>query len=185
MSTHVALLRGINVGGRNKVAMADLRAVVSSLGHTDVATYVASGNVVLTARSDDGAAVLGTELERAIADELGVTPSVVAVPGDELRRIVANNPFPDPDDLRHVHVAFRTDEPGDAEFDAVDDAQRTTIADGSRDRAQYVGRTLYLHTPDGMGRSRLAELLGRGPALRTATARNLRTVLRLQAMLDG
>ena len=55
MPTHVALLRGINVGGRNKVAMADLRAVVTSLGHADVATYVQSGNVVFTARATDSA----------------------------------------------------------------------------------------------------------------------------------
>ena len=50
MPTHVALLRGINLGGHNKVAMADLRTVVASLGHGDVATYIQSGNVVFGSR---------------------------------------------------------------------------------------------------------------------------------------
>jgi len=184
MPTHVALLRGINVGGRNKVAMADLRAILTTLGHTEIATYVASGNVVFTTDAGDPAA-LAAAIERALADELGVGPAVVVVPRDAFERIVAANPFPEPNDPRHVHVAFRAGEPTGEEVDAVAAAQREAAADGSRDEARYVGRTLYLFTPDGFGRSRLAELLNRGPVLRNATARNLRTVMRLQAMLDG
>lgn len=185
MPTHVALLRGINVGGRNKVAMADLRTVVASLGHTDVATYVASGNVVFTPGSDAGPAELAAALEQAIDDALGVAPAVIVIPRDEFNRIVADNPFPEPDDLRHVHIAFRASDPTGPEVTAVAEAQQAAADGGSRDDARFVGRTLYLHTPDGFGRSRLAELLNRGPALATATARNLRTVLRLQAMLDA
>ncbi len=184
MPTHAALLRGINVGGRTKVAMADLREVVASLGHTDVATYIASGNVVFTARSDDRPTVVAAELERAVDDALGVAPAVIVVPRDAFARIVADNPYPEPDDLRHVHVAFRADDPTDEEVAAVAAAQRRAADDGSSDEARFVGRTLYLHTPDGFGRSRLAELLNRGPALAAATARNLRTVLRVQEMLE-
>ena len=69
MRTHVALLRGINVGGRNRVAMADLRHVVESLGHGDVATYIQSGNVVFASREDDTAA-MAEALERSIAARL-------------------------------------------------------------------------------------------------------------------
>ncbi len=67
--THVALLRGINLGGRNRVAMADLRTVVTSLGHTDVATYIQSGNVVFTSTQTDTAAI-ATALEHAIAESV-------------------------------------------------------------------------------------------------------------------
>lgn len=71
MPTHVALLRGVNVGGRNKVPMADLRKVLTSLGYTDVATYVQSGNAVFTTeRTDTGA--LAAAIERAIAENVGV-----------------------------------------------------------------------------------------------------------------
>lgn len=184
MPTHVALLRGINVGGRNKVAMAELRALLTHLGHTEVATYVASGNVVFATGAEDPGA-LAAAIERALADQLGVDPAVVVVPRDEFEQIVAANPFPEPDDPRHVHVAFRAGQPTGEEVEAVAAAQREVAAGGSRDEARYVDRTLYLCTPDGFGRSRLAELLNRGPALRNATARNLRTVLRLRDMLDG
>jgi len=75
MPTHVALLRGINVGGRNRVAMADLREVVLGLGHTEVATYIQSGNVVFTSEEADTARIAAA-LERAIAKYLGVRPTV-------------------------------------------------------------------------------------------------------------
>lgn len=67
MPTHVALLRGINLGAHNRVAMADLRRVVTSLGHTDVATYIQSGNAVFTTQERDSLALAGA-LEAAIAD---------------------------------------------------------------------------------------------------------------------
>jgi hypothetical protein len=93
-ATHVALLRGINVGGRNRVAMADLRAVVTSLAHSDVATYIQSGNVVFTSTQSDTAAV-ATALEQAIAESLNERPAVVVLSRDELSRVVEDNPYPD------------------------------------------------------------------------------------------
>jgi len=93
MPTHVALLRGINVGGRNKVAMADLRKIVESLGHRDVATYIQSGNVVFTSEDADTAAI-AAELERALEETLGLRPSVVVLSQAELAKVIADNPFP-------------------------------------------------------------------------------------------
>jgi Protein of unknown function (DUF1697) len=69
MATHVALLRGINLGGRNKVAMADLRALVSELGHADAATYIQSGNVLFTAPADADT----TEVARAMTEAIATT----------------------------------------------------------------------------------------------------------------
>jgi hypothetical protein len=94
MPTHVALLRGINVGGRNRVAMADLREVVLGLGHTEVATYIQSGNVVFTSEEADTARIAAA-LERAIAEPLGVQPKVIVLTRAELAQVVADNPFPD------------------------------------------------------------------------------------------
>jgi uncharacterized protein (DUF1697 family) len=73
MPTHVALLRGINLGGRNRVAMADLRLVVSELGHVDVSTYIQSGNVLFTAPLDADTSVLAEAMTVAIASRLGIT----------------------------------------------------------------------------------------------------------------
>jgi uncharacterized protein (DUF1697 family) len=172
MPTHVALLRGINVGGRSRVAMADLRSVLESLGYEDVATYVQSGNVVFTAESVDAAA-----LSAAIADRLGVSPAVVVLTRDELERVVAANPWPEVTDGTRLHVVFSEDEPDAAVVAAAVEKV------GGDDEARIAGGTLYLHTPNGIGRSKLAaELARRGP--RDGTARNWKTVTALQSMLS-
>ena len=90
MPTHVALLRGINVGGRNRVAMAALREVVQGLGHTQVATYIQSGNMVFTSREGDTARIADA-LERAIGDHLGVRPKVIVLTREELAQVIADN----------------------------------------------------------------------------------------------
>ncbi|MFF5171511.1 DUF1697 domain-containing protein [Micromonospora sp. NPDC000089] len=83
MSRYVALLRGINVGATNRIAMPDLRRLVEGLGHGDVTTYLQSGNVVFTSVKRD-AAKLAAGIERAIADELGLTVPVLVRDGAEL-----------------------------------------------------------------------------------------------------
>ena len=191
MRTHVALLRGINVGGRNRLAMADLRDVVTALGHRDVATYVQSGNVVLSAAGTDGdvePAALAAELERAIARRCDVHPDVVVLSRDALARVVADNPFPDEDDPTHLHVVFQQDGAADGADAAVAAAVERAAQKGSRDEARVVDGVLYLRTPAGLGRSELAAQLGRrdtatalgGPG----TTRNWATVTRLLALLD-
>jgi uncharacterized protein (DUF1697 family) len=94
VATVVALLRGINVGRAKRVSMADLREVVTSLGHTDVRTVLQSGNVVFTARGavDSGAAAA---LEQALLDATGVQASVLLVPAEDLAAIAAANPLRD------------------------------------------------------------------------------------------
>ena len=160
MPTHVALLRGINLGGHNKVAMADLREVVSSLGHADVATYIQSGNVVFSSDQADTAA-LAAALEEAIAAALGVRIRVVVLSREELAQVARDNPYPD------ERVA----------------AAQKLVAPDSRDTAQVVGRTIFLHTPDGYGRSDLAAALVKLGQKKTdtvtGTARNWATVTKL------
>ena len=172
MPTHVALLRGINVGGRNKVAMADLREVVASLGYADVATYVQSGNVVFTADAPKAGAI-----EAAVKERLGVSPAVVVISRDELERVVARNPWPDERDGKHLHVVFTAGKPDPEVVEAAVEKV------GGDDEARVVDGTLYLHTPNGLGRSKLAaELARRGP--KDGTARNWTTVTKLLGMLS-
>jgi uncharacterized protein (DUF1697 family) len=187
MATHVALLRGINVGGRNKVAMADLREVVESLGHGDVATYIQSGNVVFTSEDTDTAA-LAAKLERALEQAVGVRSSVVVLSRAELAKVIADNPFPDEANPKHLHAVFRGAKVDAKEAAAIADAERRAGDKGGRDQARVVGRTVYLRTPDGLGRSELAARLARSsPAAgdRGGTARNWATVTKLLAMLDA
>jgi uncharacterized protein (DUF1697 family) len=189
MATHVALLRGINVGGHNQVAMEDLRKVVASLGHTDIATYIQSGNVVFRAAQPAGSAALAEALEKAIPAALGVSPRVVVLSRGELEQVVRDNPYSGEPDPKKVHAVVLSAAPGPAVTDAVATAVREFAQRGSSDTAQVIGRTIFLHTPDGFGRSDLAALITRprapGSPELTTTARNWATVLKLLAMSGG
>lgn len=167
--------------------MAQLRTLVSKLGHRDVATYIQSGNILFTPSHDDPIA-LAAELSKAIADEFGVRTSVVVLSRAELAAVIKANPYPDEPEQRFVHGVFLPAEPDDAARQRVADAVAAVAAKGSRDEAQYVGRTLYLHTPDGFGTSDLARELTlkqrtRPPA--TGTARNWKTITKLLELCDA
>ena len=182
MPTNVALLRGVNVGGK-KVAMADLRDVVAGLGHTDVSTYIQSGNVLFTTEEQDTVA-LAADLERAIAERLGVECRVVVLSRGDLEKIARDNPYSSEPNPKLVHVLFPISEPVPELADLVADAVQRVTDSGSRDTARLVGRTVFLHTPDGYGRSELAVLLGRLSGRRGSawTARNWATVSKLLAL---
>jgi len=188
MPTHVALLRGINLGGHKKVAMAELRELMTSLGHADVATYIQSGNVVFSTDQSDNTALAAT-LEEAVAATLGVTCRVVVLSRDELAQVSRDNPYPDEPNHRALHAVFLSAEPGPEVANRVATAQRTVAQKGSRDTAEVIGRTIYLHTPDGYGRSDLAAELVKLGQKKTdtvsGTARNWATVSKLLAMCDG
>ncbi len=189
MATYVALLRGINVGGRNKVAMADLKRVVDALGHTDVRTYVNSGNVVFEAAGRASAKegdLLAGVIEKAISSELGVSPAVLVRSAAELATTAGANPYQDESDPKKVHVVFLAGPPTADEQAVAKAAEREAVEKGSRDGMTIMRRAMYLHTPDGFGRSVLAELLSRRKSspMATGTARNFSTVTKLLAMCN-
>ena len=183
MATHVALLRGINLGGKNKVAMTDLRALVTGLGHTDVSTYIQSGNVLFTALAGTDCAGAARAMTEAIAERLGVTAPVVVVTREELAEIHAANPFPDEPDPRRVHAVVLSEPPWAELEGKLAAARAKSAAAGGTDEVLVIGRTLYLHTPDGYGRSVLAEALLRVVSSpksgATGTARNWATMTKL------
>ena len=179
MPTHVALLRGINVGGNNKIAMADLREVVTSLGHTEVTTYIQSGNVLFSAREAD-TSVLAAGLEQAIAEAFAVRPRVVVLSRDELAQVLRDNPYLDEPNPKFVHAVFFGEQPGPQLLQSIAAAEKQAAEMGSRDELTVVGRTLFLHTPEGYGRSELAVRLNRASSGAAAgTARNWATVTKL------
>ena len=191
MATHVALLRGINVGGRNKVPMADLREVVTSLGHTGVTTYIQSGNVLFSTAEADTAR-LAAALEAAIEERFGIWASVVVLSREELAEVLAGNPYPDEPNPKLVHVVFLNGKPPNDLLDRIAAAESAAAAKGSRDTAQAAGRVLFLHTPDGFGTSELAQALFRiiGVPRKqkkqdvAATARNWATATKLLSLCE-
>jgi uncharacterized protein (DUF1697 family) len=186
MPTHIALLRGINLGGRNKVAMADLRTLVSGLGHADVTTYIQSGNVLFTASPGADDAALAEAMTAAIAAKLGVAAPVIVLGRGELARIMADTPFADEPDPRRVHAVVLSQPPWPDLAARLEAAIAASSAKGSRDELRAIGRVLYLHTPDGYGKSDLAQLLLRvvhSPKTgATGTARNWATMTKLLSL---
>ncbi len=180
---YVALLRGINLGGRNRVSMADLRQVAESLGHTEVATYIQSGNLVFSS-PDESAIGLADALEQEIARSIGVRSAVVVVSRADLAQVIADNPFPAESNPKCLHAVFLREEMSAGAIAAIADAEQKARAKGSPDEAVVVGRTLFLRTPDGFGRSALAAQLARVGSQAAGTARNWATVTRLMDMLD-
>jgi uncharacterized protein (DUF1697 family) len=173
----IALLRGINIGSRQRVSMPELRALLEGLGYGDVRTLVQSGNVVFTSRA--APATLERKLEKEIAKNLGVDPKVVVRTRDELAAVIEANPFPDTANApKNLHVTFLAGEP---DADAVG---KLEAADFGDDRLAFRGREIYIAYQDGMGRSELAKQLGRAKLGVTATDRNWNTVTKLLEMAD-
>lgn len=191
MATHVALLRGINVGGRNKVPMAALREVVTSLGHTGVTTYIQSGNVLFTT-ADTSTRELAAALESAIGTAFGIWASVVVLTRDELAKVLSDNPYPDETNPKLVHVVFLNSAPSQDLLDRIRAAESAAAAKGGRDTFTVIGPALFVHTPDGFGTSELAQSVFRiigAPATQkkeaiAATARNWATATKLLALCD-
>lgn len=187
MPTHLALLRGINVGGHHRLPMAQLRETVSGLGHTDVATYIQSGNVVFTAGAQRTPAGHATTLREAIERGFGFAPVVVVRAAQEWADVVTADPYPADVEPKTVHLAAQQ-EPVTADQRAVlERLLREHQEAGGPDHLRVIGTTTYLHTPLGMGHSRLAERVARvrGAGQDQATARNRASVHRLLEMLSG
>jgi uncharacterized protein (DUF1697 family) len=174
-TVHVALLRGINVGGHNKVPMAQLRRTVESTGATNVATYIQSGNVVLTSHLTPQQ--LRAALERAITEQLGVNPTVMVRTADELAAVVEQTPFPEAAD-NTVHVAFLHEPPDDAT------TERLNAIETGDEMLAVRGREIYLYLPGGLGRSKLADEMGK-QLKQPTTMRNWRTVNKLLEMTSA
>lgn len=174
----LALLRGVNVGGRARVPMAELRDVAAGLGLSDVRTYLQSGNLLFTAPGARPVEDLRHELEGAIATAFGAGTPVILRTRDELAAAVAANPFPEVErEPARLHVAFLAEAPA---------ADRAAGLDRRRfdpDVFDVRGREVYIHYAEGAGKSKLTlDFLERGLGA-AATARNWNTVTKLLAMM--
>ncbi|MBK9740344.1 MAG: DUF1697 domain-containing protein [Actinobacteria bacterium] len=183
MTTYIALLRGVNVGGHNKVPMGALRTDLEAAGFGHVRTYIQSGNVLV----DTGRASpqkVADRVREVIADTLSLDIPTIALDAASLAGIVDANPYADEPDHKRVHAIFLPTAPDPASVERLRDLESAFSAKGSPDTITLDGSTLYLHTPDGFGTSELAKALttkGRIAAL-NGTARNWATVTTLLAM---
>jgi uncharacterized protein (DUF1697 family) len=173
MATFIALLRGINVGGHMQVPMAELRALCTALGLSDVSTYIQSGNLIFS--SPDTPARLEPRLEAAVAERFGFPVDIVVRAARDWPAIIKGNPFiaaseKEPQ-LVYMLLAKRTLHAGAAA------ALRERARDG--EVIASVGEALWIHYPNGSARSKLSPSLIDRLVGSPATARNYRTTLKL------
>jgi uncharacterized protein (DUF1697 family) len=177
VTAFVALLRGVNVAGRKRTGMEELRKSFDALGLTNVVTYLQSGNVVFSSTQEDSHG-LADALEARIAQDFGHEVNVLVLPAKEFDEIVRANPLSprakQAGQLYHATFLFRhVPETLFAEL-------QLPLQDG--ERAALVGRVVYLYCPNGYGKSGLNNAYFEKALGARATTRNWRTVRALQAL---
>lgn len=177
MPTHISLLRGVNVGGKRKIPMAELRALYESLGFANVTTYVQSGNVVYDADAGD-AAGQAAAIEAAIAARFGFDVTVIQRSGEALGRVLAGNPFPGADP-KFLHVLFLAGLPDPGKVDGLN------VPVAGEEGWHCAGQEIYLHYPHGSGRSKMTGAFFEKALGLAATARNWNSVNALYALAAG
>jgi uncharacterized protein (DUF1697 family) len=178
MTTYVALLRAINVGGRNAVAMADLRALLTQLGFDDAQSLLQSGNLVFRSRPQTGA-----RLERALETEaqkrLDLETEFFVRTAEEWKAVIARNPFREEAERDPGHLVVVV-------LKAAPDAKDVTALQAAITGPEVVradGRHAYIVYPSGIGRSRLTNALIEKTLSTRGTGRNWNTVLKLGALV--
>ena len=177
VTTHIALLRGINVGGNRLVAMADLRNLLTALGFADARSLLQSGNLVFRSDGRTNTRLAGL-LEVETEKQLGLRTDFFVRTATEWDRIVLRNPFPDEAkrDPAHLVLMLLKDAPSAKSVQALQSA----IVGAERVRAD--GTHAYITYPDGTGRSRVTNALIDGKLGTRGTGRNWNTVLKVQAL---
>lgn len=175
----LALLRGINVGGRNVLPMAELARLFVEAGCVDVQTYIQSGNVLFAASSRT-AATVAERVSTLIRTRFDLRVPIVVRSSAEVRRAVAGNPFVERGvDPATLHLLFLADEPEPRRVALLDPA----ISPG--DAFVLRGREVFLHLPSGVARTKLSTAYFDAKLATTTTQRNWRTVLALAGMMEG
>lgn len=173
----IVLLRGINVGGKNKLPMADLRAIVAEAGYDDPVTYLQSGNLILRGVASSRTSKVAGAVHDAIEAATGLDIAIITRTATEWAAIVDDNPFPDAAaDGTKLHLIV-LDGRASARVSSFD-------ASPFAPEELYVAeRELYLSLPDGIGRSKLAASIVRVDNARGGTARNWKSVLALAELV--
>lgn len=176
-SPYIALLRGINVGGRNKIPMAELRALCADLGWAEVQSYIQSGNLIFNA--DTTPEQLEPQLEQAIEQQFGFSISVIVRPATDWHRYIESNPFPEASESEPNRVMLALSKSSPRPDAAATLQERAT----NNERVTQLDDALWIHYADGSARSKLSPALLDRLVGSPVTTRNWRTVLKLAALL--
>ena len=172
MKTWVALFRGINVGGRNLLPMKELVSIMEDCGHSDIKTYIQSGNVVF-----DGDSVSASEIAKQVEQQKGFCPEVLILESPEFELALKKNPFKTAEG-KACHFFFSLEHPGSV------DEERLNQLKSATEEFVLEDKVFYLHAPEGIGRSKLASNVERCLGV-PGTGRNLNTVNKLAEILSS
>ncbi|MEO1614694.1 MAG: DUF1697 domain-containing protein [Planctomycetota bacterium] len=176
MQTWIALLRGVNVGGHNRMLMSQLRNALEDVGCRSVRTYIQSGNVVFESSLKSKSTVI-KRMEKAIEDEFGFQVPILLMTRAEFVTALENNPFPDAvHEPKTLHFFFLESNPESVRVDVLAELL------GPRERFHLISRVLYLYAPDGIARSKFATSVERKLGT-MATARNFSTIKKLSSLI--
>lgn len=177
MPTGILLLRGINVGGRNRITMDALKQLLGNFGLKQIETYIQSGNVVFH-YPDEVPPDLEDRIADAIKKQYDFRPTVIIGTVDLLKNAIRNNPFTAAEEEpRRLHLYFLASSPSDPDLQSLSEKAKPN------ERYHLEGRIFYLHAPEGIGRSKLASAVERTLGV-SATARNWRSVLKIHELAD-
>jgi len=168
---YVALLRGVNVGGKNILPMKELAAFFSDAHCEKVVTYIQSGNVIFSAKS---VTKVAPAICANIEKQFGFQTQIILRSLPEIEKIAAANPF---SDLEHAHIMFLASEPAAAQVAQLDPNRSPP------DQFQVIGKEIYLYLPNGGAKSKLTNAYFDSKLKTVSTARNWRTLLKLLAMM--
>ncbi len=175
MKTFIALFRGINVGGHNILPMKELVSLLEGMGLRNVQAYIQSGNAVFQSKTSDEQK-LSHAIKTAIGKSRGFTPEVLILSMRELQEAITSNPFPESEsEPKTMHLFFLASAPADP------DLERLEAVKNPSERFRLINTVLYLHAPDGIGRSRIAANAEKALGV-TLTARNWRSVVKIMSM---
>lgn len=175
---HIALLRGINVGGKRKILMADLRSLFKELGYSDVKTYIQSGNVVYNDPNTESSLESARRIQDAVREQYGYEVPVMVIPAIELMNAVDQNPYfqANPEDTKKFHLTFLSDHPEKEKVEVI------VALDFSPDQFVITGKQVFIRCEGKYHESKLTNNFFEKKLGVQATTRNWRTVMKLAEM---
>ena len=181
METYISILRGINVGGKNKIKMNDLKELYEELKFKNIITYIQSGNIIFNSNQKAADQNIAKQIEKGISKKFNLDVAAVIRTINELKNIIKINPFLTMPgiDIEKLHVTFLEKVPGQIELD------NTKKHDYTPDKFIIAGREVFLYCPGGYGKSKLSNNFFENKLKVKATTRNWKTVKKLVELAEG
>ncbi len=178
MNKKIAILRGINVGGKRKILMADLKVSCQKLGWENVESYIQSGNLIFNSNEENRA--LETSLEKSITENYGFDVPVIVRDATELKKAVEKNPFYKADlDISQLHLTFLKSQP------SVEGLEKIRTYDFEPDKMSISGENIYIFCQGKYHKSKLTNNFFERHLKTRATTRNWKTTLKLLELSQG